>query len=174
MSKEDQRSVRNYIHVCKEVASKNLQNELGVIPSPAQTNELAAARAELKAVKNKMVEFYEANKKLKAENSNLIKQLGTVRSSRTSTAASSVNRTSSVNNNAAVASGGSTSVSSSAVAVVDSGKTYTVQSGDNLTKISRKVFNDTKHVNQIRELNQDILKGKDNLKIGWVLKMPAK
>ena len=134
--------------------------------TPDQSNELAAAKMELDAVKRKMVEYVEANKKLKAENSSLIQRVRSGNAGST-VAAANQNRTATVTPDSSVISNASSSAGFS-------GKTYTVQKGDNLTKISRKVFNDTKHVNKIRELNQDILKGKDAIQVGQVLKMPEK
>ena len=46
---------------------------------------------------------------------------------------------------------------------------YTVQKGDNLTKLARK-FNTT--VDEIYRLNRDKIKDKDLIKIGWKLLIP--
>jgi nucleoid-associated protein YgaU len=53
--------------------------------------------------------------------------------------------------------------------------TYTVVAGDTLSRISSKVFGDSKHWKQIYEANKDTI-GADpkDLKIGQVLKVPAK
>ena len=58
---------------------------------------------------------------------------------------------------------------SSAVA---SGRTYTVRSGDTLSKISMKVYGIPTRWQSIYEANQDTLPNENALKVGQVLKLP--
>jgi nucleoid-associated protein YgaU len=51
-------------------------------------------------------------------------------------------------------------------------QTYTVVSGDNLSKIAKKFYGDAKHWRRIFEANQDIIKNPDLIYPGQVLKIP--
>jgi nucleoid-associated protein YgaU len=52
-------------------------------------------------------------------------------------------------------------------------RTYRVKSGDNLSKISKKVYGTPARWEDIYELNKDKLKNpKTNLQIGWELRLP--
>lgn len=51
---------------------------------------------------------------------------------------------------------------------------YVVKEKDNLHKIAREQCGGVSFVGQIQELNKDLLKGSDKLKIGMKLKLPAK
>jgi nucleoid-associated protein YgaU len=51
---------------------------------------------------------------------------------------------------------------------------YTVKDGDNLWRIATEEVGSAKAVQQIRDLNKDVLKGTDNVKINMKLKIPAK
>jgi hypothetical protein len=53
-----------------------------------------------------------------------------------------------------------------------SGMTYTVQTGDQLSGISLKVYGDARIWNRIYEVNRDILKSPDELRPGMVLRIP--
>ncbi len=54
-----------------------------------------------------------------------------------------------------------------------SGKTYKIQQGDTLSKISRKVYGDSKYFNLIFEANKDKLKSPSDLKLGEDITIPA-
>lgn len=56
----------------------------------------------------------------------------------------------------------------------EAGKTYTVKSGDTLQKISEKFFGTTKRWHDIAELNASAIDDVDNLKVGTVIKIPAR
>lgn len=53
-------------------------------------------------------------------------------------------------------------------------RTYVVQKGDSLSKIAVEQLGSKSHVAAIRELNKDVLKGSDLIKIDMKLKLPAK
>lgn len=49
---------------------------------------------------------------------------------------------------------------------------YTVRSGDTLWKIAGRVYDDKTRWKEIRDANQDVLKGSDALRVGMVLTIP--
>jgi nucleoid-associated protein YgaU len=51
---------------------------------------------------------------------------------------------------------------------------YVVKDGDRLWKIAREQCGSPSFVAQIKEMNKDVLKGSDDLKIGMKLKLPPK
>jgi nucleoid-associated protein YgaU len=53
-------------------------------------------------------------------------------------------------------------------------RTYTVVSGDSLSKIARREYGDAKLWPRIFEANKDIIKNPDLIHPGQVLKIPAK
>lgn len=54
-----------------------------------------------------------------------------------------------------------------------SGQTYTVVSGDSLSKISKKFYGDANDWRRIFEANQDIIKNPDDIYPGQTLKIPS-
>ncbi|MEO8451248.1 MAG: LysM peptidoglycan-binding domain-containing protein [Gemmatimonadota bacterium] len=50
--------------------------------------------------------------------------------------------------------------------------TYTVQKGDSLSKIAKKVYGDMAKWPLIHEANRDRIKDPDLIQPGWVLKIP--
>lgn len=52
-------------------------------------------------------------------------------------------------------------------------KFYTVQSGDNLSKISKQFYGDPNQYNKIFEANRPLLKNADDIFPGQVLRIPA-
>ncbi|HYE75017.1 MAG TPA: LysM peptidoglycan-binding domain-containing protein [Blastocatellia bacterium] len=50
--------------------------------------------------------------------------------------------------------------------------TYTVQAGDNLSKIAQRFYGNANAYNKIFEANQDQLNDPDKIKVGQVLKLP--
>lgn len=56
----------------------------------------------------------------------------------------------------------------------DASYLYTVKAGDSLTKIALEQLGTTTAVAAIKEMNQDVLKGSDVIKIDMKLKLPAK
>lgn len=50
---------------------------------------------------------------------------------------------------------------------------YTVQSGDNLSKIAKQYYGDANQYNKIFEANQPLLKNADDIYPGQVLRIPA-
>jgi nucleoid-associated protein YgaU len=61
---------------------------------------------------------------------------------------------------------------SSSTAPADQPKTYTVQAGDNLTKIARHVYGDGTKWKAIYEANKDKIKNPDLIHPGEVLTLP--
>ncbi|MGC1548682.1 MAG: LysM peptidoglycan-binding domain-containing protein [Rhodanobacter sp.] len=53
-------------------------------------------------------------------------------------------------------------------------QTYTVQSGDNLSKIAKQFYGNANAYQQIFDANRDQLSSPDRIKPGQVLKIPAK
>ncbi|SFS17221.1 LysM domain-containing protein [Dyella sp. OK004] len=53
-------------------------------------------------------------------------------------------------------------------------QTYTVQSGDSLSKIAKQFYSDANAWHQIFDANRDQLDNPDRIKPGQVLKIPAK
>lgn len=51
-------------------------------------------------------------------------------------------------------------------------KTYTVQAGDTLSKISKEFYGDANHYNKIFEANQDKLQSPDKIQVGQELVIP--
>ena len=51
---------------------------------------------------------------------------------------------------------------------------YEVKSGDSLSKIAKEFYGDPMQYKEIFEMNTDILKNPDLIKVGQVLKMPKK
>ena len=51
---------------------------------------------------------------------------------------------------------------------------YTVKSGDTLSKLSKQLFGNAKRYMEIFNLNKDILKDPNLIKVGQVLKLPFK
>ena len=156
-------------------ACRNLQNELGLTPpvpeSRDNSSELAMRNAELNAVKSKMMEYVEANRKLKKDNEELMKRLTSSSSSsaRTPTAYPSRESTSA----AARPGTSSTAVSSGSVSSVG-GTEYKVVRGDTLTKISRKHYGSASYVGKIREANKGRIGPNDAIYAGQTLILPAK
>ena len=62
--------------------------------------------------------------------------------------------------------GGSSSTASA-------GRTYTVVSGDSLSKIAQQQYGHANHWNRIYEANRDILNDPDKIFPGQILKIPA-
>ena len=52
-------------------------------------------------------------------------------------------------------------------------KTYTVQSGDNLSKIAKQFYGDANKYTKIFDANKDQLKDPNMIKVGQVLKIPS-
>lgn len=53
-------------------------------------------------------------------------------------------------------------------------ETYTVKSGDSLSKIAKHHYGDASLWKTIFEANQDRIKNPDLIQVGWELKIPAK
>ena len=51
-------------------------------------------------------------------------------------------------------------------------RTYTVVSGDNLSKIAKSIYGDANKWREIYEANTDIIKDPDKIRPGQVLKIP--
>jgi nucleoid-associated protein YgaU len=71
-----------------------------------------------------------------------------------------------------VTGGASTTAKSAAPAVVF--ETYTVKSGDTLSKIAKKKYGNSSLWKLIHEANKDRIKNPDLIQVGWELKIPAK
>jgi nucleoid-associated protein YgaU len=57
-------------------------------------------------------------------------------------------------------------------AVEEVQETYTVKSGDSLSKIAKAVYGDWKHWKAIYEANKDTIKNPDVIRVGQVFKLP--
>ena len=66
----------------------------------------------------------------------------------------------------------STTAKTAAPAVVF--ETYTVKSGDTLSKIAKKKYGNSSLWKLIHEANKDRIKNPDLIQVGWELKIPAK
>jgi nucleoid-associated protein YgaU len=64
-------------------------------------------------------------------------------------------------------------VSSTAPMEQPAEQTYTVVSGDSLSKISKKVYGDPNHWRRIFDANQDQIKDPDEIFPGQTLKIPS-
>ena len=53
-------------------------------------------------------------------------------------------------------------------------ETYTVKSGDTLSKIAKKKYGNSSLWKLIHEANKDRIKNPDLIQVGWELKIPAK
>jgi len=51
-------------------------------------------------------------------------------------------------------------------------RTYVVQSGDSLSKISKKFYGDANSWKRIFEANKDVVKNPDLIQPGWKLRIP--
>jgi nucleoid-associated protein YgaU len=54
----------------------------------------------------------------------------------------------------------------------DSPRIYVVQSGDSLSKISKKFYGDANSWKRIYEANKDVVKNPDLIQPGWKLRIP--
>ena len=71
-----------------------------------------------------------------------------------------------------VTGGASTTAKSKAKPVVF--ETYTVKSGDSLSKIAKHKYGNANLWKTIYEANKDRIKNPDVIQVGWELKIPAK
>lgn len=71
-----------------------------------------------------------------------------------------------------VTGGASTTAKTAAPVVVF--ETYTVKSGDSLSKIAKKKYGNANLWKAIFEANKDRIKNPDLIQVGWELKIPAK
>ena len=49
---------------------------------------------------------------------------------------------------------------------------YIVREGDNLTTISKRIYGDTRHVEEIFNANRDVVNDRNSVGIGWILILP--
>ena len=52
------------------------------------------------------------------------------------------------------------------------GKTYTVKSGDTLSKIAKATYGDASEWKKIQAANADLIRDPDKIQVGWTLKLP--
>jgi len=75
-----------------------------------------------------------------------------------------------------VVSGSSSTAASPPAAAAGSNasteRMYIVQSGDSLSKISKKFYGDANHWKRIFEANKDVVKNPDVIQPGWRLRIP--
>jgi len=67
---------------------------------------------------------------------------------------------------------GSSSTAPSPTPAKSAARTYTVVSGDNLSKIAKSLYGDANKWRKIYEANTDIIKNPDVIRPGQVLKIP--
>lgn len=65
-------------------------------------------------------------------------------------------------------------VQSQVGSTVDRATIYTVAAGDNLTKIAKHFYGDANAWKQVFDANRDQLSDPDRIRVGQVLKIPAK
>ena len=58
------------------------------------------------------------------------------------------------------------------VRVGQGGRTYTVKSGDALSKIAKEHYGDASQWKQIQEANADLIRDPDKIQAGWTLQIP--
>lgn len=73
----------------------------------------------------------------------------------------------------ASSSGSATQTAGASVGGGQSTRTYTVQPGDNLSKISQHFYGSANQYNKIFEANRDQLSNPDQIRVGQTLKIPA-
>ena len=56
----------------------------------------------------------------------------------------------------------------------DAGRTYTVKSGDSLTKIAEEKLGDGNRFQEIYKANKDKLRSPDDIRVGMKLRLPAR
>ena len=71
-----------------------------------------------------------------------------------------------------VQSGGSSTAKPAPGAAPPKVETYTVKSGDSLSKIAKHVYGDANKWHTIFEANRDRIQDPDLIQPGWVLKLP--
>jgi nucleoid-associated protein YgaU len=54
-----------------------------------------------------------------------------------------------------------------------SGRSYTVKSGDTLSKIAKDIYGDASQWKKIQEANADLIRDPDKIQAGWTLNLPA-
>jgi nucleoid-associated protein YgaU len=52
------------------------------------------------------------------------------------------------------------------------GRTYTVKSGDTLSKIAKETYGDAAHWKKIHAANADLIRDPDKIQPGWTLNLP--
>lgn len=52
------------------------------------------------------------------------------------------------------------------------GRTYTVKSGDTLSKIAKETYGDSSQWKKIQAANADLIRDPDKIQAGWTLKLP--
>jgi nucleoid-associated protein YgaU len=67
---------------------------------------------------------------------------------------------------------GSSSTAPSPVPATSAGRTYTVLTGDNLSKIAQSIYGDATKWRTLYEANKDIIKDPNLIHPGQVLKLP--
>jgi nucleoid-associated protein YgaU len=55
---------------------------------------------------------------------------------------------------------------------IGGGRTYTVKSGDTLSKIAKDVYGDASQWKKIQAANADLIRDPDKIQQGWTLKLP--
>ena len=71
-----------------------------------------------------------------------------------------------------VSGSSSTAASPSGAKEAPTARMYIVQSGDSLSKISKKFYGDANSWKRIFEANRDIVKNPDMIQPGWKLQIP--
>jgi nucleoid-associated protein YgaU len=73
-----------------------------------------------------------------------------------------------------VQSGGSSTAKPAPDAAPPKIETYTVQKGDSLSKIAKRIYGDANSWKKIFEANRDRIDDPDLIQPGWVLKLPPR
>ena len=65
-----------------------------------------------------------------------------------------------------------TGIGGTSLGGASTGKTYTVKSGDTLSKIAKATYGNASDWKKIHAANADLIKDPDKIQVGWTLKLP--
>lgn len=180
MTAEEEKALRDYVQLCrrKEFESYRMQNGIKLASEiPISVEKANALKAENDGYRTLLQQFSENEKKLIAQKNELQKRLDEAvaaankAASAKTAAASTAKPATAVSEKPAAASGKTETAASGGEA--KNQRTYTVQKGDGLQLIAKKVYGSARHWKLIEEANKDALGANLNIKVGQVLVIPA-